>query len=39
MSRDSLIRLMLAITWHQGVLGEEDSLALAAQVHGDVRHL
>jgi hypothetical protein len=27
----------LAITWPQGVCGEEDSLAEAAQVHGGVR--
>jgi len=26
----------LAITWQQGVFSEEDSLAVAAQVHGDV---
>jgi hypothetical protein len=26
----------LAITWPQSVLGEEDSLAVAAQVNGDV---
>lgn len=26
-----------AITWPQGVYAEEDSLAVAAQVHGDVR--
>jgi hypothetical protein len=26
----------LAITWPQGVLGEEDSIAAAAQVNGDV---
>jgi hypothetical protein len=29
-------QLMLAITWPQGVLSEEDSLAVAAQVHGGV---
>jgi hypothetical protein len=29
----------LAITWPQGVLGEEDSLMEAAQVHGDVIRL
>ena len=28
-----------AITWPQGVLGNELSLAVAAQVHGDVRQL
>lgn len=28
--------LTLAITWPLGVLGEEDSHAVAAQVHGDV---
>jgi hypothetical protein len=28
--------ITLAITWPQGVLGEEDSLAVAAQVNGDV---
>jgi hypothetical protein len=27
----------LAITWPQGVLGQEGSLAVAAQVYGDVR--
>ena len=27
----------LAITWPLGMNGEEDSLAVAAQVHGDVR--
>jgi hypothetical protein len=26
----------LAITWPLGVLGEEDSHAVAVQVHGDV---
>jgi hypothetical protein len=26
----------LAITWPQSVLGEEDRLAVAAQVHGGV---
>jgi len=26
----------LAITWPQGVLNEEDSVAVAAQVHGGV---
>ena len=26
----------LAITWPQGVIGEEDDLAVAAQVYGDV---
>jgi hypothetical protein len=31
------ILLTLAITWPQGVLGEEDSQAGAAQVHGGVR--
>ena len=30
-------RLTLAITWPQGVLGEDDSHAVAAQVHGGVR--
>ncbi len=30
------IRITLAITWPQGVLSEEDSLAVAAQVHGGV---
>jgi hypothetical protein len=30
------IRITLAIAWPQGVLGEEDSLAVAAQVNGDV---
>jgi hypothetical protein len=29
--------LTLAITWPQGVLGDEDSHAVAAQVHGGVR--
>jgi hypothetical protein len=28
--------ITLAITWPQGVLSEEDSLAAAAQVHGGV---
>jgi len=32
----SLILLTLAITWLQGVLGQEDILAVAAQVNGDV---
>jgi|LakMenE01Jun11ns_1017448.scaffolds.fasta_scaffold9771244_3 hypothetical protein len=32
-----LILRTLAITWPQGVLNEEDSLAVAAQVYGDVR--
>jgi hypothetical protein len=27
----------LAITWSQDVIGEEDDLAVAAQVHGGVR--
>ncbi len=31
--------LTLAITWPQGVLGEEDSQAAAAQVHGGVRRM
>jgi hypothetical protein len=31
------IRLTLAITWPQGVLGDEDSHAVAAEVHGGVR--
>jgi len=30
------VRLTLAITWPQSVLSEEDSLAVAAQVHGGV---
>jgi hypothetical protein len=30
------IPLTLAITWPQGVISEEDSLAVAAQVHGGV---
>ena len=30
------VRLTLAITWPQGVLGKEDSHAVAAQVHGVV---
>ena len=30
-------QLTLAITWPQGVLGDEDSHAVAAQVHGGVR--
>jgi len=29
-------RITLAITWPQGVLSEEDKLAVAAQVHGGV---
>jgi hypothetical protein len=29
--------LTLAITWPQEVLNEEENLAVAAQVHGDVR--
>jgi hypothetical protein len=29
-------RRTLAITWPQGVLSEEDSLAVAAPVHGGV---
>ena len=38
-SLDSFLLILrtLAITWPQGVLDEEDSLAVAAQVHGDVR--
>ena len=28
---------MLAITWPQGVLGDEDSRAVAAEVHSGVR--
>jgi hypothetical protein len=28
--------MTLAITWPQGVLNEEDSLAVAAQVYGNV---
>ena len=32
-----LISLTLAITWPQEVLNEEENLAVAAQVHGDVR--
>jgi len=28
---------MLAITWPQGMFDQEDSLAVAAQVYGDVR--
>ena len=28
--------LMLAITWPQGVLIEEENLTMAAQVHGGV---
>jgi hypothetical protein len=32
-----IVRLTLAITWPLGVLNEEDSLAVAAQVYGDVR--
>jgi hypothetical protein len=31
--------LTLAITWPQGVISEEDTLAEAAQVNGDVRWL
>ena len=31
------VRIMLAITWPQGVLGEEDTQAGAAQVNGGVR--
>jgi hypothetical protein len=31
------IRLTLAITWPQGVLGEEDTQTGAAQVNGGVR--
>ena len=31
-----LTSLTLAITWPQNVLGEEDRLAVAAQVHGGV---
>jgi len=30
------VLLTLAITWPQGVLSEEDSLAVAAQVNGGV---
>ena len=33
----SLIPRTLAITWPQGAPDEEDSLAVAAQVHGGVR--
>jgi hypothetical protein len=33
---ESLMDLTLAITWPQSVLGEEDRLAVAAQVHGGV---
>lgn len=35
---DLRIGITLAITWPQGVLGEENSHAVAAQVNGDVRH-
>jgi hypothetical protein len=35
--RINVIRLTLAITWPQGVLGDEDSHAVAAQVHGGAR--
>jgi hypothetical protein len=31
------VRLTLAITWPQAVLGNEDSHAVADQVHGGVR--
>jgi len=31
-------RLTLAITWPQGLFGEEDYLVEAAQVHGIVGH-
>jgi len=30
------LRITLAITWPQGVIGEDDDLAVAAQVYGDV---
>ena len=33
----TLARRTLAITWPQGVLGDDDSHAVAAQVHGGVR--
>ena len=33
----SLVGPTLAITWPQEVLNEEENLAVAAQVHGDVR--
>jgi hypothetical protein len=31
-----MIQLTLAITWPQGLLGEEDERTVAAQVHGSV---
>lgn len=34
-----LILRTLAITWPQGVISEEDTLAEAAQLNGDVRWL
>ncbi len=34
--RKKVFLLTLAITWPQGVLSEEVSLAVAAQVHGGV---
>jgi hypothetical protein len=37
MQGNAFFHLTLAITWPQGVCGEEDSLAEAAQVHGGVR--
>jgi len=36
-ARGAAVLLTLAITWPQGMFDQEDSLAVAAQVYGDVR--
>jgi hypothetical protein len=38
-SQHRVVDLTLAITWPHGVLVEEDSFMVAAQVHGGVRQM